>query len=81
MWYLRDFHVARNPETQSPCCFVFVLQGLYPESSGIVGNSMYDPSLNESFRIGSSTSYNPHWWGGEPVRFILLVGTKRIIIL
>ena len=57
---------------------VFVLQGLYPESSGIVGNSMYDPSLNESFRIGSSTSYNPHWWGGEPVRLILHNTARRI---
>lgn len=44
-----------------------IVTGLYPESHGIVGNSMYDPHINASFSIGSHEKYNPKWWGGEPL--------------
>ena len=43
------------------------MQGLYPESHGIVDNSMYDSTLKESFYLGSPSSMMPEWWGGEPV--------------
>ena len=55
------------------CMFLFLFQGLYPEAHGIVGNSMYDPTFNESFSLSSSNKYHPYWWQGEPVRFFLLM--------
>ena len=47
--------------------FSFFLQGLYPDFNGIVDNSMYDMALNMSFSLGSESSFNKSWWGGEPV--------------
>ncbi|XP_052776109.1 uncharacterized protein LOC128213996 [Mya arenaria] len=44
-----------------------IVTGLYPESHGIVGNSMYDFKYNETFFIGAKTTTNSHWWGGEPI--------------
>ncbi|XP_060581540.1 uncharacterized protein LOC132738125 isoform X2 [Ruditapes philippinarum] len=44
-----------------------IVTGLYPESHGIVGNSMYDPHLNQSFSISSEEKFNSAWWGGEPL--------------
>lgn len=45
-----------------------IATGLYPESSGIVGNMMRDPTLpGRKFRIGKSESLDPIWWQGEPV--------------
>ncbi|XP_053394488.1 uncharacterized protein LOC123525750 isoform X2 [Mercenaria mercenaria] len=44
-----------------------IVTGLYPESHGIVGNSMYDPHTNASFSIGSKEKFNSAWWGGEPL--------------
>ncbi|XP_078481521.1 venom phosphodiesterase-like [Ciona intestinalis] len=41
--------------------------GLYPESHGIVDNTMYDHEHEEKFSIGSPNSYHPFWWGGEPI--------------
>ncbi len=43
------------------------LQGLYPESHGIIDNKMYDMDIGEQFRVGSAQQNNPQWWGGEPV--------------
>jgi len=45
----------------------YTLQGLYPESHGIVGNNIYDSKHNMSFSIGGSEKFEPFWWGGEPV--------------
>ena len=47
--------------------FAYGLQGLYPESHGIVGNHMYDPVIGRSFSLGSDESLKKEWWGGEPV--------------
>ncbi|KAK3577563.1 hypothetical protein CHS0354_026532, partial [Potamilus streckersoni] len=44
-----------------------IATGLYPESHGIVGNSMYDPVINQSFSLGSTVASNPAWWQGEPL--------------
>jgi predicted AlkP superfamily pyrophosphatase or phosphodiesterase len=40
--------------------------GLYPESHGIVGNTFWDPSLQEEFSYGDVRSLDPKWWMGEP---------------
>ena len=47
------------------CCFI--VQGLYPESHSIVDNNMYDSNSSEYFRMGSDSTLDNHWWGGEPV--------------
>lgn len=51
-----------------------ILQGLYPESHGIVNNVFYDQHLNEIFTLGRPMTFDPRWWGGEPVsdNFIFL---------
>ena len=38
--------------------------GLYPESNGIVSNTMYDPVKKSWFHVDR---VNPGWWFGEPV--------------
>ncbi|KAH3831572.1 uncharacterized protein LOC127876504 isoform X2 [Dreissena polymorpha] len=44
-----------------------IVTGLYPESHGIVGNSMYDPTHNGTFSIGGAGKFNSYWWQGEPL--------------
>uniref|UniRef100_A0A3Q2PGR3 Ectonucleotide pyrophosphatase/phosphodiesterase 2 n=1 Tax=Fundulus heteroclitus TaxID=8078 RepID=A0A3Q2PGR3_FUNHE len=41
--------------------------GLYPESHGIVGNTMYDPVFNATFSLRTREKLNHRWWGGQPV--------------
>ncbi|XP_052388672.1 ectonucleotide pyrophosphatase/phosphodiesterase family member 2 isoform X2 [Carassius gibelio] len=41
--------------------------GLYPESHGIVCNSMYDPVFKAQFRLKGREKLNPRWWGGQPI--------------
>lgn len=44
-----------------------IVTGLYPEHSGIVGNTMEDSTLGR-FTIGdSAANADPRWWGGEPI--------------
>uniref|UniRef100_A0A3B5AZG4 Ectonucleotide pyrophosphatase/phosphodiesterase 2 n=1 Tax=Stegastes partitus TaxID=144197 RepID=A0A3B5AZG4_9TELE len=40
--------------------------GLYPESHGIVGNSMFDPVFDATFTLRSREKLNHRWWGGQP---------------
>lgn len=41
--------------------------GLYPESHGVVGNSFWDPTLQEEFYYTDpARSLDPKWWHGEP---------------
>uniref|UniRef100_A0A8C9W8M9 Ectonucleotide pyrophosphatase/phosphodiesterase 2 n=1 Tax=Scleropages formosus TaxID=113540 RepID=A0A8C9W8M9_SCLFO len=40
--------------------------GLYPESHGIVGNSMYDPVFDANFLLRGREKLNHRWWGGQP---------------
>ena len=47
--------------------FINHIQGLYPESHGIVNNAFYDTKLREQFYIGSRNQNDPKWWRGEPV--------------
>lgn len=43
------------------------LQGLYAESHGIISNTIYDTENGKKFRMGKDSSFDPYWWGGEPV--------------
>jgi predicted AlkP superfamily pyrophosphatase or phosphodiesterase len=41
--------------------------GLYPESHGVVGNTFWDPALEEEFfYTDPKRSMDPKWWAGEP---------------
>lgn len=46
-----------------------LVTGLYPESHGVVGNTFWDPELQEEFYYTDpARSMQPKWWiGGEPV--------------
>ncbi|KAJ7406372.1 hypothetical protein WISP_134246 [Willisornis vidua] len=44
-----------------------VLEGLYPESHGIIDNNMYDVGLNEHFSLSGMEKFNPSWWKGQPI--------------
>ncbi|KAJ8273131.1 hypothetical protein GJAV_G00097790 [Gymnothorax javanicus] len=41
--------------------------GLYPESHGIVGNSMYDSVFDATFNLRGREKLNHRWWGGQPI--------------
>nr|XP_023669473.1 ectonucleotide pyrophosphatase/phosphodiesterase family member 2 isoform X1 [Paramormyrops kingsleyae] len=41
--------------------------GLYPESHGIVGNSMHDPVFDANFHLRGREKLNHRWWGGQPI--------------
>ncbi|XP_060051667.1 ectonucleotide pyrophosphatase/phosphodiesterase family member 2 isoform X3 [Erinaceus europaeus] len=41
--------------------------GLYPESHGIIGNSMYDPVFDAIFHLRGREKFNHRWWGGQPL--------------
>uniref|UniRef100_A0A4W6BM90 Ectonucleotide pyrophosphatase/phosphodiesterase 2 n=1 Tax=Lates calcarifer TaxID=8187 RepID=A0A4W6BM90_LATCA len=41
--------------------------GLYPESHGIVGNTMHDPVFNATFSLRTREKLNHRWWGGQPI--------------
>lgn len=44
-----------------------IATGLYPESHGVVGNSFWDPTLEEEFYYTDpARSLDPKWWLGEP---------------
>ncbi|KAL2101931.1 hypothetical protein ACEWY4_003692 [Coilia grayii] len=44
-----------------------IATGLYPESHGIVGNSMYDPVFEATFTIRGREKLKHRWWGGQPI--------------
>ncbi|XP_038250528.1 ectonucleotide pyrophosphatase/phosphodiesterase family member 3 isoform X1 [Dermochelys coriacea] len=44
-----------------------IVTGLYPESHGIIDNSMYDVNLSQSFSLSGQAKYNPIWWKGQPI--------------
>ncbi|KAJ5153686.1 Alkaline phosphatase-like alpha/beta/alpha [Penicillium coprophilum] len=45
-----------------------LMTGLYPESHGIVGNTFWDPKMNEEFYYTHPTvSMQPKWWMAEPL--------------
>lgn len=44
-----------------------LVTGMYPPSHGIIANKFYDPVFQSEFRIGRKESFQPRWWGGEPI--------------
>lgn len=55
------------PSVTFPNHFTLVT-GLYPESHGIVGNTFWDPTLQEEFYYTHpSVSMQPKWWNAEPL--------------
>jgi len=55
------------PSVTFPNHFTLVT-GLYPESHGIVGNTFWDPTLQEEFYYTDPLhSMQSIWWGGEPI--------------
>jgi predicted AlkP superfamily pyrophosphatase or phosphodiesterase len=45
-----------------------MVTGLYPESHGIVGNTFWDPAMQDEFYYThTQKSMQPKWWGGEPI--------------
>ena len=55
------------PSVTFPNHFTLVT-GLYPESHGVVGNSFYDPVLDEDFYYtDSSISMQSKWWSAQPI--------------
>uniref|UniRef100_A0A8B9HDD9 Ectonucleotide pyrophosphatase/phosphodiesterase 2 n=1 Tax=Astyanax mexicanus TaxID=7994 RepID=A0A8B9HDD9_ASTMX len=66
-----------------------IATGLYPESHGIVGNSMHDPVFDATFTLRGKEKLNHRWWGGQPVMqlcvfilwFLLIVCVHRGIPL
>lgn len=41
-----------------------IATGLFPESTGMVGNTMYNPRTGDWFHLGD---IDPKWWHGEPI--------------
>lgn len=45
-----------------------IATGLYPENTGLVANTMYDPEFEAWYRISDRRAVeNPEWYGGEPI--------------
>ncbi|MFT5142948.1 MAG: putative AlkP superfamily pyrophosphatase or phosphodiesterase [Rhodothermales bacterium] len=45
-----------------------IATGMYPASTGMVANTMFDERRNEWFRISDREAVeDPFWWGGEPI--------------
>ncbi|NGP88680.1 ectonucleotide pyrophosphatase/phosphodiesterase [Fodinibius halophilus] len=45
-----------------------IATGLYPENTGFIGNTMYDPKWEEWYRIRDREAVeNGKWYGGEPI--------------
>ncbi|KAL4927065.1 alkaline phosphatase family protein [Aspergillus undulatus] len=55
------------PSVTFPNHFTLVT-GLYPESHGVVGNTFWDPEIEEQFYYTHPTiSMQPKWWNAEPL--------------
>lgn len=45
-----------------------IVTGLYPEHSGLIANTMYDPKWDEWYRVSDRQAVeNPDWYEGEPI--------------
>jgi len=55
------------PSVTFPNHFTLVT-GLYPESHGVVGNTFWDPEMEEEFfYTDPARSMQPKWWQAEPI--------------
>ena len=61
------FMLPSFPSVTFPNHFTLVT-GLYPESHGVVGNTFWDPDLEEEFYYTDRLrSMQPKWWNAEPL--------------
>ncbi|XP_069024727.1 venom phosphodiesterase [Embiotoca jacksoni] len=44
-----------------------IVTGLYPESNGLIDNTMYDPVFNATFSLSGPEKDNPAWYLGQPI--------------
>uniref|UniRef100_A0AAX7SN59 SMB domain-containing protein n=1 Tax=Astatotilapia calliptera TaxID=8154 RepID=A0AAX7SN59_ASTCA len=44
-----------------------IVTGLYPESNGLIDNTMYDPVFDATFSLSSPEKNNPDWYLGQPI--------------
>ncbi|XP_070702542.1 venom phosphodiesterase 1 [Pempheris klunzingeri] len=44
-----------------------IATGLYPESNGLIDNTMYDPVFDATFSLSSPEKDNPDWYLGQPI--------------
>lgn len=51
-----------------------LVTGLYPESSGLIGNVMYDPVTKQWFRHADDQAF---WWHGQPIWQTLRLNRKE----
>lgn len=62
-----EYMLPSFPSVTFPNHFTLVT-GLYPEAHGVVGNTFWDPALQEEFYYTDPTrSMQPKWWLGEPI--------------
>ncbi|GAB7352746.1 hypothetical protein MBLNU459_g3098t1 [Dothideomycetes sp. NU459] len=62
-----DYMLPSFPSVTFPNHFTLVT-GLYPEAHGVVGNTFWDPTLQEEFYYTDTAhSMQSKWWQGEPV--------------
>uniref|UniRef100_A0A3B4UI61 Venom phosphodiesterase 1-like n=1 Tax=Seriola dumerili TaxID=41447 RepID=A0A3B4UI61_SERDU len=47
-----------------------IVTGLYPESNGLIDNTMYDPVFDATFSLSSPEKDNPDWYLGQPVSLL-----------
>ncbi|KAJ3118220.1 hypothetical protein HK098_005985 [Nowakowskiella sp. JEL0407] len=74
---MADYMLSSFPSVTFPNHYSIVT-GLYPESHGIVGNTFFDPTLNDSFSYGNvKNNQDPKWWGGEPIWVTAVKQGKR----
>ena len=63
---LADAMIPAFPSVTFPNWYAMAT-GLYPEHSGIVNNTFYDPALHAGFKYSDSTGRQARWYGGEPI--------------
>lgn len=62
-----EYMLPSFPSVTFPNHFTLVT-GLYPEAHGVVGNTFWDPALNEDFYYTDpARSMQPKWWQGKPI--------------
>ncbi|KAF1382049.1 hypothetical protein PFLUV_G00160370 [Perca fluviatilis] len=44
-----------------------IVTGLYPESNGLIDNTMYDPVFDATFSLSGPEKDNPNWYLGQPI--------------
>ena len=44
-----------------------IVTGLFAESHGIIGNTMFDPVFDATYHITTAAARDGRWYGGEPI--------------